>query len=127
MQRDSGKRPFPVRGTGVCSGYDMGNGNQHIHAKTGHEGYADLRGGNCSADFFLYSGIWMDSSVGSQEGLQQKKISFSGGRRIIFPVFRNCGGGIFKSEIFTADSAQNVIKNIEISLVLRYTESTSFG
>jgi len=46
---------------------------------------------------------------------------------IIFPVFRNCGGGIFESKIFAADSAQNVIKNIEISLVLRYTESMSFG
>lgn len=68
----------------------------------------------------------MDFFVDSEKRKQPEKVSDFIGGWFFLPFFRNRVGGVPESIDFTANSAENVVKNIEIITVLRYTVGMSF-
>ena len=61
--------------------------------------------------------------MGMEAGKQSKKVFVSCCSRLFFPDLWYCNGSVSESVDFTADSKENVRKNIEIGTILGYTVS----
>ena len=118
---------FCSSGTGgsfsVFSRNDMGDDDQRLNRQAGTERSPDLRGGSGSPDSVLPSRFRLAASVDLERGKQPEKVLVFRRGRLLFPSVRHHNGGVFESAVITADSQENVRKNIEIRAVPGYTVS----